>query len=132
MAVGDIDGDGLTDVAVGQFYQNSAQIFLHQTDTPSLLITATDVSLSGTVVKQGASLTITIKVSSFSGTPPGSVTLYDSGGSGTYTPIATLPLDITGNAVYTTNNLTLGFHDFQAVYSGVQLTHRLTVLSNRW
>ena len=118
MAVGDIDGDGLTDVAVGQFYQNSAQIFLHQTDTPSLLITATDVSLSGTVVKQGASLTITIKVSSFSGTPPGSVTLYDSGGSGTYTPIATLPLDTTGTAVYTTNKLTLGFHDFQAVYSG--------------
>jgi Bacterial Ig-like domain (group 3)/FG-GAP-like repeat/FG-GAP repeat len=118
MAVGDIDGDGLTDVAVGQFYQNSAQIFLHQPDSLTWLITATDMSLSGSVVRQGGSLTITIKVSSFISPPPGSVTLYDSGSSGTYTAIATLPLDTTGTAVYTTNNLTLGFHSFQAVYSG--------------
>jgi hypothetical protein len=103
---------------VGQFYQNSAQIFLHQTVAPSLLITATDMSLSGTVVRQGGSLTITIKVSSFSGTPPGSVTLYDSGGSGSYSAIATLPLDSSGNAVYTTSNLTLGFHSFQVFYPG--------------
>ena len=118
MAVGDVDGDGLMDVAVGQFYQDSAQIFVHQADTPSLLITATDMSLSGTVVKQGSSLTITIKVSSFSGPPPGSVTLYDSGGGATYSAIATLPLDSTGTEVYTTSNLTLGFHDFEAFYPG--------------
>lgn len=118
MAVGDIDGDGLTDVAVGQFYQNSAQIFLHQPDSLTWLITATDMSASATVVQQGGSLTLSIKVSSFISPPPGSVTLYDSGGSATYAAIATLPLDTTGNAVYTTNNLALGFHDFQAVYSG--------------
>jgi hypothetical protein len=118
MAVGDIDGDGLTDVAVGQFYQNSAQIFLHQPDASTLLITATDMSLSGAVVRLGSPLTITIKVSSFSGPPTGSVTLYDSGGGATYSAIATLPLDSTGTAVYTTSNLTLGFHDFQAFYPG--------------
>jgi len=86
MAVGDVDGDGLTDVVVGQFYQNSVQIFLHQPAVPSLAITATDISLSATVVRVGDPLTITIKVSSFNGPPTGSITLYDSGGSATFSP----------------------------------------------
>jgi hypothetical protein len=118
MAVGDVDGDGLTDVVVGQFYQNSVQIFLHQPAVPSLAITATDMSLSATVVRVGDPLTITIKVSSFNGAPTGSITLYDSGGSATYSLIATLPLDSTGTATYTTSTLQQGFHDFVAYFAG--------------
>jgi hypothetical protein len=64
MAVGDVDCDGLTDVVVGQFYQNSAQIFLHQPSIIPLAVTATDMSLGATVVRIGDPLTITIKVSS--------------------------------------------------------------------
>jgi Bacterial Ig-like domain (group 3)/FG-GAP-like repeat len=118
MAVGDVDGDGLTDVVVGQFYQNSVQIFLHQRAVPSLAITATDMSLRATVVRVGDPLTITIKVSSFNGAPTGSITLYDSGGSATYSLIATLPLDSTGTATYTTSTLQQGFHDFVAYFAG--------------
>jgi hypothetical protein len=118
MAVGDVDGDGLTDVVVGQFYQNSVQIFLHQPAVPSLAITATDMSLSATVMRVGDPLTITIKVSSFNGAPTGSITLYDSGGSATYSLIATLPLDTTGTATYTTSTLQQGFHDFVAYFAG--------------
>ena len=118
MAVSDVDGDGLTDVVVGQFYQNSAQIFLHQPSPVSLAITATDMSLSGTVVALGDSLTITTKVSSFHGSPPGSIALYDSGGSATYSLIATLPLDGAGTATYTTSTLQPSFHDFVALFAG--------------
>src|SRR6266481_3201460 len=93
IALGDVDGDGLTDVVLSQFHQNSAQIFLHQPSAATLAITATDISLRGVVVRVGDPLTITIKVSSFQTPPPGSITLYDSGGSGAYSLIATLPLD---------------------------------------
>jgi hypothetical protein len=118
MALGDVDGDGFTDVVVGQFYQNSVQIFLHQPAVPSLAITATDMSLSATVVRVGDPLTITIKVSSFNGPPAGSITLYDSGGSATYSPIATLPLDSAGTATYITSTLQPVFHDFVAYFAG--------------
>jgi Bacterial Ig-like domain (group 3)/FG-GAP-like repeat len=118
MAIGDVDGDGLTDVVVGQFYQNSVQIFLHQPPVTSLAITSTDMSLSATVVRVGDPLTITIKVSSFNGPPGGSITLYDSGGSATYSPIATFPLDSTGTATYTTSTLRPVFHDFVAYFTG--------------
>ena len=118
MAAADLDGDGLTDVIVGQFYQNSAQIFLHQPLAVSPAITATDITLSSTVVRVGDPLTITIKVSSFSGPPSGSITLYDSSGSATYSTIATLPLDSTGTATYTTSTLQPVFHDFVAHFGG--------------
>jgi hypothetical protein len=118
MAVGDVDGDGLTDVVVGQFFQNSVQIFLHQPSVLPLAITATDMSLSATVVRVDDPLTITIKVSSFSVPPPGSITLYDSGGSATNSQIATLPLDSTGTATYTTSTLQPVFHDFVALFPG--------------
>jgi hypothetical protein len=121
MAVGDVDGDGLMDVVVGQFYQNSVQIFLHQPSVLPLAITATDISLNATVVRVGDPLTITIKVSSFNGPPAGSITLYDSGGSATYSQIATLPLDSTGTATYTTSTLQQGFHDFVAYFAGDSL-----------
>ncbi len=118
MAVGDVDGDGLQDVLVGQFYQNSVQVFTHRPVVPSLAITAADQSLSKDVIGPGDQLTITIKVSAFQGTPQGSVTLYDTGGGATYLPVATLPLDTTGTAVYTTTTLQPVFHDFIAHFPG--------------
>ena len=118
IALGDVDGDGLTDVLLSQFHQGSSQIFLHQPTAASLAITATDMSLSAVVVRLGDPLTITIKVSSFNGPPPGSITLYDSGGSAIYSLIATLPLDSTGTATYTTSTLQPAFHDFVAHFAG--------------
>ena len=63
-------------------------------------------------------MTITITVSSFNGAPTGSITLYDSGGSATYSPIATLLLDSTGTATYTSSTLQPVFHDFVAYFAG--------------
>ena len=119
-SIADLDGDGLADILIGQFYQNSAQIFLHQPSAVPLKITATELTLNSSVVHQGDTLTITIKVSTFTDPPPGSVFLYDSAGSTAfpYPQIATLPLDATGTATYTISSPSVGFHDIFAHFPG--------------
>jgi hypothetical protein len=127
MAVGDLDGDGTTDGVVGQFVQNGAQIFLHQATPSALIITATDMTANQEVLQPGQTLTLTIKASSATGIFPGSVELYMLDATETCSPIATLPLDSTGTATYSSSSLTSGYHFFRAHFPANNHGHAATL-----
>ena len=118
----DLDGDGLSDLITTEYAQNSAQIFLHNTQVIApTLQTATDlISPSTANVASATPITFTVTETASSGQPTGSVDLFDFVGLPPYKVIATLPL--VGNiATFTTSSLAVGVHEPVAVFHGNSL-----------
>ena len=85
-----------------------AAITIHPAAT---LITLSNLVATGTT---GSTVTLTAHVASTTiGTPPGSVTLLDGN-----SPLSTIPLSSSGDAVFLTSTLAQGAHNFTAVYDG--------------
>ena len=82
--------------------------------TPVLEVTAGGAlsSTSGSsVYEETVKLTATVGTSD--GSPGGTVTFYDGN-----TPLATVPVEGTGTAIFTTSDLSVGSHAITAAYSG--------------
>ncbi|WP_353065964.1 FG-GAP-like repeat-containing protein [Tunturibacter psychrotolerans] len=119
----DLDGDGLNDLITTEYAQNTAQIFLHNTQAIApTLQTATDLPVSPSYVNiaSGTPITFTVTETASSGQPTGSVDLIDFVGFPPYTVIATLPL-VGNTATFTTSSLTAGVHGPVAVFHGNSL-----------
>lgn len=71
------------------------------------------VSTSPAVVNSNVTLTLVATDTAGSGTPTGTVTFYDGG-----TALASMPLNGSGIAQFSTQSLTIGTHDLSAQYSG--------------
>ena len=115
----DLDGDGLNDLVTTEYGQNTAQIFLHDTQVIApTLQTATDLTGSPSDnIQSGTPITFTVTETASSGQPTGSVDLLDFVGFPPYTVIATLPL-VGNTATFTTSSLTAGVHGPVAVFHG--------------
>jgi hypothetical protein len=115
----DLDGDGLNDLVTTEYGQNTAQIFLHDTQVIApTLQTATDLtgSPSGNI-QSGTPITFTVTETASSGQPTGSVDLLDFVGLPPYKVIATLPL-VGNTATFTTSSFSAGVHGPVAVFHG--------------
>jgi YVTN family beta-propeller protein len=73
----------------------------------------TTLAASATTIALGGNLTLTATLSGASGTPTGSVIFQDG-----VAPLATVPVDGTGHAVYSTTGLGLGLHGLSVKYLG--------------
>lgn len=122
----DFDGDGLNDLVTTEYGQNTAQIFLHNTQVIApTLQTATDLISDPTVppsggyinIASGIPITFTVTETASSGQPTGSVDLIDEVGLPPFKAIATLPL-VGSTATFTTSSLTAGVHQFVAAFHG--------------
>jgi hypothetical protein len=123
----DLDGDGLNDLVTTEYAQNTAQIFLHDTQAiPPTLQTATDLTVSPDLraspsysfsFASGTPITFTITETASSGQPTGSVDLVDVVAFPPYKAIATLPL-VGSTATFTTSSLAAGVHQFVTVFHG--------------
>jgi hypothetical protein len=115
----DLDGDGLNDLVTTEYYQDTAQIFLHNTQViPPTLQTATDLDYSPPFpnIASNIPITFTVTETASSGLPTGSVDLFDT----VLLPfkvIATLPL-VGNTATWTTSSLPLGYHSVVAAFHG--------------
>jgi hypothetical protein len=115
----DLDGDGLSDLVTTEYAQNTAQIFLHNTQAVApTLQTATDLTASPSGnIQSGTPITFTVTETASSGQPTGSVDLFEVAAFPPYKVIATLPL-VGSTATFTTSSLTAGVLDFVAVFHG--------------
>ncbi len=104
VAVGDFNGDGQPDLAVGNMSSNSVSVLLNAGTT-----TVVTSSVNPSVF--GQSVTFTATVSS-AGTPTGTVTFLDGS-----TSIGTGVVS-SGLATFITSSLTVAMHTITAVYSG--------------
>ncbi len=118
----DLDGDGLNDLVTTEYAQDTAQIFLHNTQVIApTLQTATDLTASPSGnIQSGIPITFTVTEIASSGQPVGSVDLLDFVGFPPYKVIATLPL-VADTATFTTNSLPAGVHGPVAVFHGDSL-----------
>jgi hypothetical protein len=126
----DLDGDGLNDLVITEYAQNTAQIFLHNTQVIApTLQTATDLTVSPDLrispsyyftFASGTPITFTVTETASSGQPTSSVDLVDFVGFPPYKVIATLPL-VGNTATFTTSSLTAGVHGPVAVFHGNSL-----------
>jgi Bacterial Ig-like domain (group 3)/FG-GAP-like repeat len=116
----DLDGDGLSDLVTTEYAQNSAQIFLHNTQVIApTLQTATDLTVSPSItnIASGIPITFTVTETASSGQPTGSVDLFDFVAFPPFKLIATLPL-VSNTATFTTSSLAVGVHEPVAVFHG--------------
>jgi hypothetical protein len=123
----DLDGDGLNDLVTTEYAQNTAQIFLHNTQVIApTLQTATDLTVSPDLrvspsddfnIASGIPITFTVTDTASSGEPTGSVDLFDVVAFPPYKAIATPPL-VGNTATFTTSSLAVGVHDIVAVFHG--------------
>ncbi len=118
----DLDGDGLNDLVTTEYAQDTAQIFLHNTQVIApTLQTATDLTASPSGnIQSGIPITFTVTETASSGQPVGSVDLFDFVGFPPYKVIATLPL-VADTATFTTSSLPPGVHGPVAVFHGDSL-----------
>jgi len=98
----------------------SLYIYNNTTNVLTVSLGGTAVSPSTTTLASsvnpsvlGQNITFTAKVSSSSSVPTGSVTFKNSN-----TALATVTMDTSGTATYTTSTLPFGFQTINAVYSG--------------
>jgi Bacterial Ig-like domain (group 3)/FG-GAP-like repeat len=118
----DLDGDGLNDLVTTEYAQNTAQIFLHDTQVIApTLQTATDLAASPLGnIQSGIPITFTVTETASSGQPTGSVDLVDEAVTPPFKVIATLPL-VGNTATFTTSSLAAGAHQFATVFHGDSL-----------
>jgi Bacterial Ig-like domain (group 3)/FG-GAP-like repeat len=103
--VADFNGDGKPDLVSG------SAVLINLGAASTLVPTTTTVTASGTSVTQGTTVTLTATVSA-SSTPTGSVTFNDGN-----TALATVALNGSGVAMYSTNALSVGVHSITAAYA---------------
>ena len=115
----DLDGDGLSDLVTTEYAQNTAQIFLHNTQVIApTLQTATDLTASPSGnIQSGTPITFTVTETASGGQPTGSIDLFEVAAFPPYKVIATLPL-VGSTATFTTSSLAAGVHGPVAVFHG--------------
>ena len=81
---------------------------------PVLEVTASGaLSATSSSSIYGETVNLIATVGTSGGTPAGTVTFYDGN-----TPLATVPVEGTGTAIFTTSDLSVGSHSMTAAYSG--------------
>jgi hypothetical protein len=83
------------------------------TQTITALASVTTLSASPNPALFGSSVTLTAQVTGSQATPSGSLTFFDGN-----TALATVPLDASGHATFTTTTLAVGTHSLTALYAG--------------
>jgi hypothetical protein len=96
------------------FYVPSVSAVLSQTVNPDNTMTVLSSSLNPSVYLQSVTFKAVVQASRpGSGTPTGNVSFLDGS-----TVLATVTLDSTGTATFTTTTLSVGSHNIQAQYAG--------------
>src|SRR5262249_41228784 len=77
LATGDFNGDGRPDLAVANTFGNSVGVLLNNGGKPVAAATMTTLGTSMRSAVVGQAVTLTATVTSFVGTPAGTVTFFD-------------------------------------------------------
>jgi Bacterial Ig-like domain (group 3)/FG-GAP repeat len=115
LAVGDFNGDGKPDLAVGNSFSFDVSVLLNTSPAASTadpVATTTTLAVSGPAVF-GQQVTVTATVTAANGTPTGTVMFFDGA-----TPLGEVAVDPNGQATFILP-LGVGVHSLTATFAGI-------------